>query len=66
MKVITFVKNTAKAYNEYKIALDESTVLKKLFDNAKGKYNKPLSKDYKLNLPPGKSKIEKISSKPSV
>ena len=34
--------------------------------NAKGKYNKPLSKYYKLNLPPEKSKIEKISSKPSI
>ena len=34
--------------------------------NGKGKYNKPLSKDYELNLPLGKSKIEKISSEPSV
>jgi DNA-binding Lrp family transcriptional regulator len=34
--------------------------------NKKGKYGRPLSNDYKLNLPPGKSKIEKISSEPSV
>ena len=34
--------------------------------NKKGKYGRPLSNDYKLNLPLGKSKIEKISSEPSV
>ena len=36
------------------------------FSKEKGKYGRPLSNDYKLNLPLGKSKIEKISSEPSV
>ena len=34
--------------------------------NKKGKCGRPLSNDYKLNLPLAKSKIEQISSKPSV